>query len=326
MGARAGRLALWALAALCLLTPPLLALDYSAGAFTERPRSVLFKALFYYGCWWVFPATLLLGWHWRRHPWRLLPWGVLAGLLVWARFIEPNLILVRETAIHAGLQARVALISDLHVGVFLHRDQLDRLVDKLNSLPVDYVLVAGDWTYEPPHDLGAELIPFRRLRHPIYSVPGNHDEEMPGPPLQADLRQALLANGITPIEDRALDRGSYWLVGLGDLWAGKADPQPLLALPDRRPALVLTHEPDTLPELPPTGRTVLMAAGHTHGGQINLPWLTERVLHNVSPAGFKQGLYQRPQGQVFVTSGIGTSGLPFRFAMPPVIDVLNIEP
>ena len=92
-----------------------------------------------------------------------------------------------------------------------------------------------------------------------------------------------------------------------------------------KPLLLLTHNPDLMEDLPPLPVPVLMMAGHTHGGQVNLPVLTERILAGMSRHGYKRGLYQRRNGQVFVTSGVGMIGLPLRFAMPPVIDVMEMR-
>lgn len=257
--------------------------------------------------------------------------GVLSVLMllgIYARFIEPNLLTVRHTVLATGYSLKVALISDMHYGLYSTPGQMARLVDRLNALDVQAVLVAGDWTYEPPRnqDLGALLAPFRQLRHPVYSVPGNHDEGQPGPPLQDALRAALVRNRIHPLEQGHVSLGPVELVGLRDVWAGGDGKEQLPALMAAgRPLLLLTHNPDLMDELPPLPGKVVMLAGHTHGGQVNLPWLTDRMLAGVTRGGYKRGLYGRPNGQVFVTSGIGMIGLPLRFAMPPVIDVLEMR-
>lgn len=307
------------------------AVQQARAAWTPDPGLTLFRALLFHesGLLWPLVVVMAVGVH-RR--WFSRAFGIVMAVLfllgIYARFVEPNLLFVRATVIQAGYPLKVALVSDMHYGLFSSPGQMQRLVDRLNTLEVQAVLVAGDWTYEPGRheDLALLLAPFRQLRHPVYSVPGNHDGQQPGPPLERELRAALLHNGIQPIEGGVVELGPVTLVGLRDLWAETtgADRLPSLAAAGK-PLLLLTHNPDLMEDLPPLPAPVLLLAGHTHGGQVNLPVLTERILAGMSRHGYKRGLYQRRNGQVFVTSGVGMIGLPLRFAMPPVIDVLEMR-
>ena len=118
------------------------------------------------------------------------------------------------------------------------------------------------------------------------------------------------------------------MLGLGDLWGG--DPRgdvARLLLPGTPtvPRLVLAHQPDTAALLP-AGSARLVLSGHTHGGQIMLPWITRHwVLPGMSAQGWFEGLNTTPAGPLFVTAGVGTIGLPARLAVVPRIDVLRIE-
>jgi uncharacterized protein len=90
--------------------------------------------------------------------------------------------------------------------------------------------------------------------------------------------------------------------------------------------LLLTHNPDSYYSLPSLKQPFVLLAGHTHGGQVNLPVVTEKILKIVTQQGYQRGLYSLHQNnQLFVTSGIGMVGLPLRFGMPPMIDVLQFE-
>jgi uncharacterized protein len=248
----------------------------------------------------------------------------------WGRLIEPELLRVRETVIHgipSGAQPlRVALVSDIHWGLFGRDHQLKRLVQRLNSLHADAVLVAGDWTYEPQRDLAQGFAPFAELKIPVYAVLGNHDESAPGPRVADALRAALALNHVQLIEGKSMHFKGWELVGIDDLWGGKPHAQiaRLLAQPsDTR--LVLTHQPDTA-QLFPRGAAFVTLAGHTHGGQIQLPWLTQAVLRATTRNDWWDGLYAVPAGNLFVTTGTGMIGLPMRLGVPPTIDIVELRP
>jgi hypothetical protein len=121
-------------------------------------------------------------------------------------------------------------------------------VDRLNALDVDAVVVAYDWTYEPPRDLHALLQPFSRLRHPVWGVLGNHDTGAPGPPLAQALRQALQDHGVQVLDGRRMQAQGWDVVGLSDLWGGEPRGEMARLLPPGTPSaprLVLAHQPDT---------------------------------------------------------------------------------
>lgn len=290
-----------------------------------------FKQLVFSGMWLLGPLLLLLvvlAW-WRRRRWARRAWtrwsvGVcLIALLLYMRFVERQSIVERHTTIDAGFAARIALISDLHVGLFTDEGFVDRVVDRLNALDVDVVLVAGDWTYEPTRPLPELLAPFARLRHLTLSVPGNHDEQAPGPPIAKPLRDALLGLSIRPIEGGHHRLPGWTVVGLGDRRAGKDDLAPLWKAPRDQPLVVLMHEPDTAVRIPP-GIAKLALAGHTHGGQVRLPFIGAVI--NSSQYPFDRGLHPTLAPlPTFVTSGLGDSIQPIRLLNPPVIDVLTLR-
>lgn len=247
----------------------------------------------------------------------------------WARLVEPELLRVRHTAVRGipdqAQPVRIALVSDIHWGLYGRDHQLRRLVDRLNETGVDAVFFAGDWTYEPRRDLAAGFAPLAALRMPAFAVLGNHDTEAPGPPLAAALRQALEARGVKLLEGRRLAWKGWEVVGLDDLWGGSPRRQIAAWLGSPHPGrLVLAHQPDTFEFVPP-GSTFLGLAGHTHGGQIRLPWLTGLVLRGSTRNPWWDGLYDTPRARVFVTPGTGMIGLPMRLAVPPTIDVIALE-
>ncbi len=283
-----------------------------------------------WGSWLAWPLLAWVGWRLAR-GWRTAGAarrgagiGVLAMLLVFVemRFVEPALIVERTTPLRLGFKARIAVISDYHLGLQNGPAFLQRVVDRLNALPLDAVLIAGDHLSEPDRPVAELLAPLRSLRHPAYSVPGNHDEGHPGPLIQAELRRVLEAAGVTPVEYTHVVLPKFILVGIGDHYAGKDSVAPLQDSPRDRPRLVLMHNPDSAMNLP-KGSAALAIAGHTHGGQIRIP----RLYWNWIPCkfDFDRGLHDFAPVPVFVTSGLGQAQLPMRFLNPPVIDVLEIR-
>ncbi len=128
----------------------------------------------------------------------------------------------------------------------------------------------------------------QEINAPVYSVNGNHDEQYPGPPIQNLLRHALKVNNVIDIEGQIVEFEEFRLIGVGDLWAGKADMRFMPHLPQDEPWVILSHNPDTIDMIPALPSRPLMLSGHTHGGQVELPWLTDYVMKKVSILGHKK--------------------------------------
>lgn len=293
---------------------------------------LLIKQCLFHGSWLVVPFMAWLLWRMRKPGRRAFAAVTLAGCLVfaWARFVEPQMLRVRTTTLAGtGARADIALISDIHLGVYKGSGFLERLVHRLDALPVQAVVIAGDLTYEPQaHDLAVLFEPLSRLRVPVYAVLGNHDQQAPGPDIDRPLREALTRYGVHIIEGRIVgDTHGFRWAGLGDRWARKDDPGFLKAAPSTRPTIVVAHNPDSAMNLSPAD-AALVLAGHTHGGQIRIPWLYRQVIP--SAHGFDRGeqFAHAPGGavRVFTTTGTGEIGLPLRLFNPPTIDVLHLRP
>jgi len=309
-----------------------LAWQEAANAWPSNEDKTLFKTMLYYQSWLMpfFLVWVIWGFKHKQVSLGFLWVALIGGTLgIYARFIEPNLLVVKYSTIKTGYRLKLALISDMHYGLYSTPQQMQRLVDKLNTLDVDAIVVAGDWTYEPSqkNDLAIQLKPFSQLKKPVYSVMGNHDTQRPGPALTQALKAALLANNVKPIDGQSVDLGVARLAGIGDIVSNAVSQERLSALNIQdKPMLLLTHNPDSYYSLPSLKQPFVLLAGHTHGGQVNLPVVTEKILKIVTQQGYQRGLYSLPQNnQLFVTSGIGMIGLPLRFAMPPTIDILQFE-
>jgi predicted MPP superfamily phosphohydrolase len=261
-----------------------------------------------------------------------------AGTAAWAVLVEPGLLVVDEREITlpgwpAGLAGlRVAAIADVHAGA-PHVDEraLARLVERTNADRPDLVVLLGDYVIhgvpggrfmEPERTAGI----LSGLRAPlgVYAILGNHDHWYDAGRVTA----AFEAVGIPVLlnDARPVVRGpaTLWVAGMDDLWAGAPDVAGTLRkVPRGAPVLFLTHNPDVFPRLPPS--VSLTLAGHTPGGQVWLPLLGAPVVPSAYGQRYAEGRVVEDGRTMFVTSGVGTSILPLRFAVRPEVAVLTLR-
>ncbi|MDR0777160.1 MAG: metallophosphoesterase [Azonexus sp.] len=257
-------------------------------------------------------------------------------LAVWSVGFEPGWLQQRELTLTApawsGPPLTIAVAADLHVGSpHAGLPMLRRVVDQLNASQPDLILLPGDFmtrgvpggeTIEPAAIAG-ELA---RLKAPlgVYATLGNHDWGYDG----EQVRQALQKVGITVLENAAVAlptaAGSLWLVGIGDDMTGHARPDQAFAqVPAAAPLIVMMHDPANAPDLP--ARALVAFAGHTHGGQVRLPFIGALITPGRSPRRHAGGWIPDAPVPTFVTVGVGTSILPLRFNCPPETVVLHLS-
>ncbi len=253
-----------------------------------------------------------------------------------AFWLEPGSFTVDEERISLHWSAhgplRIAILSDLHVGSpFNGLAKVREIVDRTNAARPDIVCILGDLVVQgvigghfvPPEDIAAEL---KRLRAGagVFAVLGNHDGW-----LNHDrVRDALQRNGIRVVEETAERRdtpaGPLWIAGVSDLWTGTHDITAALdaVKHDGAPVILLTHNPDVFP-LVPDG-VALTLAGHTHGGQVRLPFVGAPIVPSQFGQRFAAGHIVEGGRHLFVATGLGTSILPVRFRVPPAVTILTI--
>jgi predicted MPP superfamily phosphohydrolase len=269
----------------------------------------------------------------------LLTLGLVPVLLaLWAFVLEPaslevnlyEITLPLWPAEQDGLE--IALLSDLHVGSpFNGVDKLEEVVASVNRSRPHIVLLAGDYVVTgipggetvAPEATAAILA---QLRAPlgVFAVLGNHDHWYDGPRVEAAFESA----GIRVLENegRSVEGGrfDFWLVGVGDLWEATPDVSSLLeSLPAGVPAIAFTHNPDVFPEL--SDAFALTLAGHTHGGQVDFPFVGTPIVPSRFGDRYARGHVIEDGRHLFVTSGLGTSLLPVRFRVPPEVAILRVR-
>lgn len=281
------------------------------------------KELIFYGSYLVFPTVILILWI-KKIPLFLKIIGILLCVLfTYARFIEPQYIRVQHTTIPLWFETKIALIADLHIGKYKKQAYVDKIVRKLNTLDVDMVLIAGDFTYYPDEwDLQELFAPFKEIQHTTYWVLWNHDVEQPGPPLRAELIEALDYPQIHHINNQVVELDGFTLVWLWSHWNREDDVTLLKQYTAEDNVIVLAHNPDTISKYSNSSADITLV-GHTHGGQIRIPWLYKKVIP--TRWDFDRWLTHEVQGTLYITAWIWETGLPMRFLNPPTIDVLHIQ-
>lgn len=260
-----------------------------------------------------------------------------------------------------GFKLRIAVIADLHVcEPWMPLARVEQIVARTNALAPDIVLLPGDFAPSArmtklarmvPHDLWANAL--AKLQAPLgrHAVLGNHDwwedvevqRRRAGPTASGE---ALKRAGIPVLENDAVrlskDRQAFWIAGLGDQWAfwprrenykrflqrGKVDYEgvhdvagTLAKVSDDAPVIMLAHEPDIFAEMPE--RVTLTISGHTHGGQVNLIGYRP-IVPSKFGSRYVYGHIVEGGRDLVVSAGLGVSGFPVRFGVPPEIVVIEL--
>ena len=210
---------------------------------------------------------------------------------------------------------RIAFLSDLHFnGALESARQLEQLLTKVINAQPDVILLGGDYTTSVTNeaDLRALRADFAAIFSktegiPVVAVLGNHEDWTALPRWRAALQSA----GIAVLENEVLVLPSLGLCirGLGDYYSGRYRFTDLPAECGDLAALTLTHDPAAAFQ---PGIKGLVLAGHTHCGQVRLPFIGAPWVPSSAPSKAHCGLYSDATRQVLVTPGIGTSVLPFR--------------
>ena len=235
----------------------------------------------------------------------------------------------------AGHNLTITVIADLHAGgPDMTLDHVRRVVDTANLLRSDLIVLLGDFKAwyrfktEPvaDPDWAAELA---RLQAPLgtWAILGNHDwwHDLAG------VRGALADVRIPVLENDAVLIGPpgqrFWLAGIGDqlahiigpgVFRGVDDlPGTLARIQTDDPVVLLVHEPDIFPKVP--ARVALTLAGHTHGGQIRVPFIWPHLVPSQYGARFAYGHVIEDDRHLIVSGGLGTSIIPARLGVPPEI-------
>jgi predicted MPP superfamily phosphohydrolase len=218
---------------------------------------------------------------------------------------------------------RIAHLSDLHVGTWTSH-LADGWVAATNALAADLVVVTGDLVTSGDRWLEriAELVGGLRARDGVVVCLGNHDWFADGERLTDLLRAA----GVRVLRNECfvVEREGHRLVigGVDDTWTGRANLDEVLASEHGAPHVLLAHDPDLF-RAAAMQRVPITLSGHTHGGQVGLPFFPRLLNVSMLAHDYHLGLYRRDDSLLYVSPGLGTSGPPVRLGVPAAI-VLHV--
>lgn len=268
----------------------------------------------------------------------------LAGIGIYARYYVPWQLRVKHLPNEAmgrfahvrsasAKPIKIVFFSDLHLGLYKRREWAQKVVDLVNAQLPDVVLIGGDLVGQTKCcDIAEMLAPLAQLRAPlgVFAVLGNHDHGLPGVDHGQDLAEILPSLNVRLMCNECVRLSEdLRLVGVEELWTDRDDLPRAIHTCDSGHGrlLVLGHNPDLMARIehdyPPIDtRDAFFLFGHTHQGQIHLPFAPGLAIPITSH--YYRGTYHTEFGSLYVSSGLGESGTPTRFNTWPEIVVLEV--
>ena len=221
---------------------------------------------------------------------------------------------------------RIVQISDIHYYPYTTIGLVNRAVEMANQLKPDLTVLTGDFVW---HEAEAifELMPSLaqlNAKHGVFAGLGNHDLWTDVEVVTQAIRQEslpLLVNQGVPI---SVGKSTLYLASLDDGWSGKPVLSDAMAnYSENAITVLLMHEPDLAPRYAPDERIHLQLSGHSHGGQVRLPFYGPLVLPYLSWK-YPMGLYNVDGMWLYTNRGLGTTNVPLRVNCPPEITELTL--
>lgn len=259
---------------------------------------------------------------------------LLAG---YARYVEPYMLITRTVTIEATKhvpECTIVFFSDTHFGKDYSEKNVERIVKRINRSEPDLVIFGGDFLDNYARDreeldleyIGAELSKIE-ASYGKFAVWGNHDYGGGAVRIYQDL---MTDGGFQVLENESclIEELNMKVFGYDDYLLGRTE-ESLYQIQSQYFNLIAAHEPVVADFIENTGDNLLLT-GHTHGGQVGIPAIREKVIPKGS-GGYAKGLYTKEEIgtksslQMFVSSGIGTTLYPIRFLNVPEIVEIHLR-
>jgi uncharacterized protein len=232
---------------------------------------------------------------------------------------------------------RLVQISDFHLGQWINKERLERILKVALELAPDYFILTGDYleyrpygkpnewaTYEENLNLISDSFSQLPASRPTIAILGNHDHRVNA----AWVEQALSIAGVMVLRNSvtSIRRGNSKLhiAAVDDVLQGMERLDDVMkALPEDGPAILLAHEPDFAEVSAATGRFDLQLSGHSHGGQIVFPLIGPPVLPALGRK-YPSGLYHLNDMYLYTNRGVGVTTINARFNCRPEITIFTL--
>lgn len=256
------------------------------------------------------------------------------SIVGYAYFIEPNLLKVRTVDVTTKKVLKpctILFFTDTHFGKYYDVQKVEKIIEKINQADADIVIFGGDLLdnyAQDPIDLEYLNEQFKKIDVTIgkYAVRGNHDYGGGAVRVYEDF---MISSGFNMLDNESvvLEEYGIQLIGYDDYLMGWTDPSRYKIQSDLF-NVIIAHEP-IVSQLIESESENLMLSGHTHGGQVHIPFLTEELLPEGSGQ-FMKGFYTKEEIgttvslNMYTSSGIGMTRYPFRFLNIPELIKVNI--
>ncbi len=263
--------------------------------------------------------------------------AILFATSVYGRGVEPRWFNIKTINVQiVGLNPafegyRIVQLSDIHArsGV-MDRQQLEKVADIANHQHPDLIALTGDYITDHPEKAEAMLTnTFRRLKAAdgIVAIFGNHDREEKDDSIPIERAFAKAKVNLLQNTVYSIDKNGHKLniAGVDDVFFKYADlPLTISQLPQTGTNILLAHEPDFVETTAATHKFALQLSGHSHGGQIVIPFVPRLLPHMARK--YVSGHHTIDGTKLYVSSGVGTTGLPqARINCRPEISVIVLH-
>jgi predicted MPP superfamily phosphohydrolase len=258
-----------------------------------------------------------------------------AGGFLYAREVETRWLEVRPVELTLPRLApefdgyRLVQFGDVHLDDWSKPERLHRIIDKVNEQSPDLVAITGDFASYSARELdeGRLIGALRRLsaRDGCVAILGNHDYLTDVRLVRRCIREGGVEELINAV--RTLKRGGATLhvAGIDDVMEGMSRLDLVLdELPEDGAAILLAHEPDFADVSSATRRFDLQLSGHSHGGQVGVPFLRRFVLPPFSQR-YTRGIYEVRGMTLYTNRGLGFVHSRLRFLCRPEITVFTLR-
>lgn len=247
-----------------------------------------------------------------------------------------NIMIVNKTIeshkIQEDIHLKIAYISDIHYNHYMNQERFKKMIDTINDNKPDIILFGGDIfddpsTYPIDDKIKKEIIELLQSLHAEYgkfAVLGEEDYD----PQVSNVHQILFKSDFEVITNKQIfitkdGKNMINLIGIDSLIGGNPDIESAFENVDTNLfTIVLTHAPDIVSQLP-TNEVDLVLSGHSHGGQINLPFIGS-ISKIEGATTYSQGTYYLNQTQLIVSNGLGTTGSDIRIFADPECHMIRI--